>query len=555
MADILISMGQVDELSIDQYKPSDPACFKLSNSCCCNIYGKSRTYNIVQEKEDLIIAIGYISLLDGVSIQETLSRILKTFHESQIIDLKRRLIGEYILLIKKNGSIHIFSDFMGVRNIFYSTDGKFVASSYTLLEDLKETRTTDLDIFKLYEFIAMGHSIYPSWLGRSTYHKCINWLRPNEYLVIDKEKGNLRLCPISYHIDNEKQSNISLLSDELLSVLGKILARQEFKDQKVAASLTGGHDSRLIAAIAANEFPNLRFRIAASSKNDDSLKDLKVASNLARAQGIPLDVFWFQPGIDEARFIKQTEGFSPVFNNTMAPLLDGAGTCSLGLGGAFGTELFMPIRWKSIEEFINTKINRAKQALMVGDEFWDIFRGSLYKDFDEIKKYYILNNNDERDYIRLFYLTATARYGSFILSAFNQAGFQLDPYANYPVLELALRVSPVLWGDHRKLKGNSLVQKDAMAKVNPRMGRLTTYGYYRPMLPLSPKTFLRYLLGYTLHIISYFLMNKFPGKVSLPKKSNLPGGGYYLSNGWENSFLRRTAEKYGLMVKPSINQN
>jgi hypothetical protein len=231
MADFLISMGHVDELSNQKNKTPDNYLFKLSDRCCCNLFGKRQTYEIIQEKEDLILAIGYISLLDGVSTQETLSQILRTFHESQISDLKRRLIGEYILLIKKNGISYVFSDFMGVRNIFCSHDGRFVTSSYALLEDLEKTQATDLDINKLYEFIAMGHSIYPSWLGRSTYHKRIDWLRPNEYVVIDLGKGELRICTVSYRLDNKKQSNISVLSDELLSVLNNILARQEFKNK------------------------------------------------------------------------------------------------------------------------------------------------------------------------------------------------------------------------------------------------------------------------------------------------------------------------------------
>lgn len=544
MADFLICMGRDDRKSSQSCRTSDQSYYELSETNGCIIYGEKRTYNIAQVNEDLIIAIGYVSLLEGVSIQDTLSRILIDFEESQVGDLKKRLVGEYILIIRKNGNAYIFSDFIGVRNIFYSTDSKSVSSRFSILEDLQEIRAMGVDIYKLYEFIAMRHLIYPSWLGRSTYLKGIDWLRPNEYLVLDTKGGNLRLSTIKYSLDNGKQSKISLLSDELLFVLKKILARQEFKNQKVAASLTGGHDSRLIAAIAVEYFPNLHFRIAASSKNNHSLKDLKVANRIANAQGLPLEVYWFKPGVDETRFMDQTEGFSPVFNNTMAPLIAGTGTYSLGLGGAFGTELFMPIRWKTIDEFINAKIKSAKQAIFVNDGFWENFRSLLYRDFDEIKKHYILKCYDERDYIRIFFITATARYGSFILSAYNQAGFQLDPYATYAIFEFAFRISPDLWGDHRKIRGNSLVQKDAMAKVNSRMGRISTYGYFRPMLPLSLKTLPRYLIGYAINSFSYAFQNRFPDRSSLPQKNPLPGGGYYLSDGWENSFLRRTAEKY-----------
>ena len=545
MANFLIHRSDGGVSSGQQDRSQETYILKLGDKFNCSIYGDKRTYTLIQEKEDAILTIGYASMLDGSSTPKMLMLALETFDETQIIDLKKKLIGEYVLVVKKGGNVYVFSDFIGVRNIFYSAEGTLASSSFSLLEDLTGTRVSDFDPYKLNEFIAMGHSIYPCWLGHATYHRGIHWLRPNEYLVIDIVRGDLRLRSTSFYFDNTKQSDISTLADDLLSGLHKIIAREEFNQLQVAASLTGGHDSRLIAAIAAELYPTLRFRIAASPNNAHSLGDLRVARKLAAVGQIPLDIYWFKPGRDESRFTDQTEGLSSDFNNTMAPLLDGTGAYSLGLGGAFGTELFMPIRWKSIDEFIHVKIAKAKRALFVERDFWRTFRDSLYKEFEEIKKHYVLKDYDERDYVRLFYIAATARYGSFILSAFNQKGLQLDPYASYSVLELALRIAPDLWGDHRLLKGNSLVQKVAMAKSNPAMGRVTTYGYNRPMLPLSPRTFPLYLAGYACHILDYIVHSKLLRKGSVAKKSPMLSGGSYLSDGWESSFLKRTAEKYG----------
>jgi hypothetical protein len=517
----------------------------------CWIDGKKGTFSLVRNGEDAIASVGYVCHIDGGSVQETLSQVLRSFNESQIADLKKKLVGQFVLLVKKGLSIYIFSDFMGARNIFYSDDGKVVSSSFAHVEDLVQTSASDLDMYKVLEMLAMRHVLYPAWLGRSTYHRGINWLLPYEYLAIDMAKSTFRLGSIVYSFDNKKQSDRSLLSRELLSTLRTIVGRTEFKDSSVAASLSGGRDSRLVAAVAAEHYPKIRYRTAFAPGHFDSSKDLEVARKLARVQGVPLDVYQFQPGRDEERFHDLTEGFSPSFNNKIAPLIDGVGSYSLGFGGVFGTELFMPIPWNSIDAFVQARIDKAKEALKVEDGFWKSFRESLYEEFQRTKDHFQLTNSDDRDYIRLFILLDTARYGSFIMSAFNRSGYQLEPYGSYSLLDLALRVAPALWGNHRRFGGDARLQLAAMGKLNPRMARVLTYKNYRPMLPLSVTAFPLYMVGFTLQAGDW-LRRRFDKSLKESTKTDLPGG-YYLSDGWANQFLGRTAEKYGLLVKSSVN--
>ena len=512
----------------------------------CTIFGKEGTYNIIPDGEDVIISLGYVCWADGNSSRETLLQILNSFQESQIGDLKKRLVGEYTLLVKKGSKICIFSDFMGVRNLFYSDDGKTVSSSFSRLEDTLGTGEGDLDPYKVVEFIAMKKVLYAAWLGSSTYHRRIKWLLPYEYLVFDTENGGFRISSVVYSIDNRKQHDCSSLSNELVSILTQIIARREFKQLKVAASLTGGHDSRLVAAIARNEFPSIHFRTAASSGSPSTLKDLKISRKVAQIQHVPLDVFWFKPERDVERFVELTEGFSPVFNQTITPLLDAAGTYALGFGGAFGTESFMELPWNSIDAFIEAKIAISKQTLKMDDGFWQVFRESLQGEFLRIKEHFHLTISDDRDYIRLFGLVVTARYGSFILSAFNRMGYYFDPYGSYAVTDLALRVPPALWGNHRRLGGNSLVQKAAMSKVNRRAGRPLTYNHFRPMLPLRAVTFPKYLLGYGLQI-GNVIAARYTGGRKKPDRTNLPGG-YYLSDGWEARYIERINIRYGKLL-------
>jgi len=515
----------------------------------CWIYGKLGTFYVIRQGEDAVASIGYVGQIDGKSLQETLSQILGSFQESQIRDLKKTLIGQYLLLIKKGQRIYIFSDFMGGRNIFYSENGTIISSSFSQAEEHLETGPSDLDTYKLLEFLAVKHVLYPAWLGRSTKHKRIKWLLPYEYLVVHTETSSFRLGSIVYSIGNGKQSDRSALADELLSVLRTIVGRSEYRDSTVAASLSGGRDSRLIAAIASDFYKNVRYRIAYAPGHFDSMKDMEVAMKLARIQGVSLSTYRFLPHHDENMFRELTEGFSPTFNNKLAPLLEDAGSFSLGFGGVFGTELFMPIPWNSIDEFIHFRMDGAKQALRLEDTFWETFHNSLYEEFRGIKDHFKLSDGNDQDYIRLFIMLNTARYASHILAAFNQSGYQLEPYGSYHVLDLALRVSSKLWGNHRRFGGDAKIQQVAMDNLNPRMARQLAYKSYRPMMPLSLATFPLYLRG-ALHQAEDLLRRRLGQSLNESSRIELPGG-YYLSNGWEKYYLDRTEIKYGLFSKAS----
>ena len=55
-------------------------------------------------------------------MQGTLETLLDTFSETGIADIKKRLIGQYVIMIKKGAELFFFNYFMGVRNLFYTED-------------------------------------------------------------------------------------------------------------------------------------------------------------------------------------------------------------------------------------------------------------------------------------------------------------------------------------------------------------------------------------------------------------------------------------------------
>ncbi len=510
----------------------------------CTIQGEKNTFCIVHNGEDVIASIGYACLVDGRSARESLSTILARFDESQIGDFKKRLIGQFILIIKKGNFVHIFSDFMGSRNVFYSQDdkGAVFSSSFQEIEKLIEAGPADLDMHKVLEFLAVKHILYPAWLGSSTVNRRINWLRPNQYVSIDLMNSKFRLGSVTYFIDNRKNADFLELAQSLNSNLSEIINRGEFKNSLVAATLTGGRDSRLVAAITARSYDKVHFRTAASAHNYDSRMDSRVAEKIARIAGIPHDRYDSNRGLYDDKFAELTERLSPVSNQIMTSLILNTDKYAVGFGGIYGTELFRPVPWKSIDAYINGRIEYAKKFLCVGKEFWNTLRNDICEEFQCIKAYYRLTEDNESDYIRLFDVFLTARFGSFIISAFNYLGYQIEPYGSYKILELALQVSPEHWGNRRRICGDAGIRAGALSLINEPFARVLTYKAYRPMLPLSYKSLHLYIYGYVRHAIHWLRERLAVTKVGR-KRVNLPDG-LYLSSGWDTTFLRRTADIY-----------
>jgi len=66
---------------------------------------------------------------------------------------------------------------MQVRNIFYSTSGEIISSSFSSIENYIGTNINSLDRYKLFEFLALGTMAFPGWLGTGTCSKEIKRLR------------------------------------------------------------------------------------------------------------------------------------------------------------------------------------------------------------------------------------------------------------------------------------------------------------------------------------------------------------------------------------------
>lgn len=510
------------------------------------IFGTDGTYTHIRKGEDFVAILGYC-YFPKESIQNTISRILDTFNESTIAELKKQLVGQFIMIIKKDSSIYIFADFWHVRNIFYSKDFKVISSSFSVIEDILGTSVNDLDLNKVVEYVAMRHIFwYPSWVGDKTMHKNIRFLKPFEYLVVDNANLTCRIGDLRYFIDNSKELDINKISSRLLATLKTHIENPRLKEEKIGVTLTGGYDSRLIAAIAANYYKKASFRLALSPQTPGSIQDSKIAQKIAKLCNVPIEICSDELDNLDDQFYVLTEGMSPVENSVITPIIERTGEYALGLGGCFGTELFMPIaKYARIEEYIEAAISAAQKDIPVSEKVWERLRHSLLNEFDDIRKHYILSISNPTDEVRIFQLLSTTFFSSFLLSAYNITGLQLEPYGHFDILEIALKVPAEHFGSKESFRGTNIVQKMAMAKESPRIGKIMTT-HCQTLVPLSVLSFPSYLLCYLQHKLIK-LTARMRARNNHHKQIIIKDV-CYLSDGWDELFLRRIREKYGVNV-------
>lgn len=545
MADFLIGLGKTSYNIINQ------KClyFDLSTDLKGRlvIIGSNQTYFVEHNGNDFIVSLGYLKDLKEESISNSLKGLLKNFAENRITEFKQNLIGQFVLLVKKANELFLFTDFLGARNIFYSVDKRYISTSFNLIEDVIGANADDLDFDKFLEFIAV-RTFYPSWIGRDSINKRIKWLMPYEYIKINLSDNSLSIKKIQFCMNNKKSKDYEKLAKKLKEILEEAIMIREFSDSIVASSITGGIDSRLIGLIVSKTYKNTRLRISYSEDKYDSLYDLKIAKKLSEIAGLPLDVYKFNHAVHLSKYYQLTEGMSPIFNKTITPILEGASIYKIGFGGSYASELFEPLPYSSSFNFIAERLMRSKRFIDSREYFWGNLYDSFKNQMEEIKKYYVIEEDNEIDYLRIFYLNHTSRYSSFLVRGFNQHGLQIEPYGSFRLLELALQLDQKLFGNSKwSIEGEKKIQKTAIRLINESIAKQIAFKEFRPSVPFSMKSLNLYLNGFFEKSL-YSIRSRIT-RMNISKKKVILPNATYISDGFDYNLIKKVNERYGVRIE------
>ena len=458
----------------------------------CKFFYNEGTTERYAEGTDSFTILGYACDCrtgEEALITPSLPGLLQDFDGSGacIAALKKRLAGQYMILICKDSVLYLFSDFLQTRNIFYNTKARCVSSSFgTIRSDDK------CDEYKAFEWLAMRHCLYPVWLGSGTIDPAVRRLRGFEYLAIDLRTGEITVEELRFEVDNRKIASLKKLKEQTLATLRRAVRHPGVQHKKVWATVTGGFDSRLTASLVREYYSDLHLRIA-EWEGGDSL-DRTIAERVAGTFGLPLNVFYSDSASQLATFYRMTDGFSPRENGVMSQLFLAAKAEDTAFGGVFGTELYTAFSYTAPEELEAAYLFRARQYVKADEAFYGRFRQALHDEFEEIRNHYILQEEEQRDYIRIFQLLVTGAFSAPQIAAGNIRGRQYEVFGVYPVIETGLRIPYKYMGSSHTIGRFYLIPKSLMVAVDKKASWIDTT-HFCPMRPLGPDSLSTYIIG------------------------------------------------------------
>ncbi len=190
-----------------------------------------------------------------------------------MVDVARRLRGNFFLSIRDlaNDRTVAFTDSGGMFDGYVT--GTCVGSSFLQLAEANRARRTDLDPAAVVEFLDLG-KVYE---GRTLLKDIRRLLPGTVYELRDGEQ------PLVHHLGMpgiDASPAVDFTLQQFFEELAASLA-----GLNVSVDLTGGSDTRLVAAMLARSLP---FECAVSGTANSS--DVEIAIEVARALGRPLHV-------------------------------------------------------------------------------------------------------------------------------------------------------------------------------------------------------------------------------------------------------------------------
>lgn len=337
-------------------------------------------HGIISDEEtgSWLLAVGTVIDSAAICSDGNLKQLLTDFlkNGSKVLE---RLDGHFALVIydgRKN-CVAIVSDPLGIISIFYGQkDGRFFISTSALA--IAKTIQSDPDDLGVHYFILHG-----TVRGETTLWQNVKRLLPATVLKLS-QNGPEQSVYWSFKVD-QTVANLSLNEaiDCVINVLSEMMRHGLEREKKSWLSLTGGFDSRALAAMANHS--GLLFKSYCHGQPD--ARDVHIASTISKKMGwdyeyIPLPKDW---GRQRSQWLSETLGRSDAHldvlktSRIVREQAQKAKQFSVSLWG-FGGETYRGYQWK--QEFFNvgktTKVNydRLLDYRIIPTTGWPLLKNS-----------------------------------------------------------------------------------------------------------------------------------------------------------------------------------
>lgn len=213
----------------------------------------------------------------------------KLYHDfnGDVVDIRRRCIGNYFVVLKKNGSIYGFVDkYQTLHVYYYCINGHWFISNS--LADLGFSLTSP----QIDEFSLIQESLLCQRIGKQSIFKNVYQLYGNEFIRIDLKTKEFGLAPLPYQRQrrNLRDAPIESIVDQYAElVIENVRVIANTFGSSIGLHMTGGLDTRTVfsAFTAVGCAPKLlMYGIGNNELTNTKAEDLEIVLEYAQTFGI-----------------------------------------------------------------------------------------------------------------------------------------------------------------------------------------------------------------------------------------------------------------------------
>ncbi len=224
-----------------------------------------------------------VKLISGYAVsrnenKETNIKLVKMLVENYALDFIKHIKGHFIIQLKdEKCNIHLYTDHIGIKKLFYWQNGKNFIISDSIDDIVKEVKP------KLSSTNLALHSLFHHFVDGRTMYEGVFYSKPASHFVISSQ-GELSIEQYWGYDELLKLPEKKYDYKDFATVLNKItksyLALSE--GGNVTMTLTGGMDSRIVlGALLANDVKPYAFTFG----NENSA-DVECSTEIAKAFGL-----------------------------------------------------------------------------------------------------------------------------------------------------------------------------------------------------------------------------------------------------------------------------
>lgn len=239
-------------------------------------FNKLKVYNenFVSFSDGYISVSGTFFYKDKIG-EDGLFALYDDFH-GNVEEIRGRLVGNYLISIKKNDGIYLFGDENGIYNINYF-DGE---NDWIVSNDLCDIARSLKSQVTVNEFNFLEQVFQNTILDNGTVYNEIKRLKGNEYIYINLKDNSLSINAFNFKpvkVGTSKKTldeHVEYVSDIIRQ--HSLLVKQSFEN--ITVSMTGGLDSRVVLSsfLGLEVKPNIVYGVGNTGLTNTKGEDLKI---------------------------------------------------------------------------------------------------------------------------------------------------------------------------------------------------------------------------------------------------------------------------------------